>query len=366
MPSHLNSDRDARGATVVGPAAGSALPIPPRSPPVRPADIDEDTGACVVAGDPGRRAGKRPATGWALGTMAAALAQDGPSAWHEARACIETIANCIEDGLMVLDGSGRVFFCNESMSSILGVERGSLEGMSSEGLLDLLADLVPDPPPVVRARQLLDTQDRTVCEEFEIPGPPRSVVRWVAHGVTAPEPAIVVVCTDITAKVDLATTHERDATVDRLTDILNRRGIEPQIAREISRAVRHGTPLSLLILDVDHFKKINDQYGHSVGDLVLRSAAQVIAKTVRATDLVGRWGGEEFLVLLPHTDLQHARLAAERIRKAIEGTPLCEGQSVTISGGIAEFGISDTGGGLLERADKQLYVAKTSGRNRVC
>lgn len=300
----------------------------------------------------------------ATGALRSAL--DAPSAWRDARACIETIAGCIEEGLMILDGSGKVSFCNASLAGILGVERETLEGMSSEGLLDLLADLVPDPPPVVRARQLLETRDRTVCEEFEIPGPPRSVVRWVAHGVTTPQPATVVVCTDITAEVDLATTHERDATIDRLTDILNRRGIEPQIAREISRAARHGTPLSLLILDVDHFKKINDQYGHSVGDLVLRSAAQVIARTVRATDLVGRWGGEEFLVLLPHTDLLHARLAAERIRKAIEGTPFCEGQSVTISGGIAEFGMSDTGSGLLERADKQLYVAKSGGRNRVC
>ena len=267
---------------------------------------------------------------------------------------------------MILDGSRQILFCNEAMASILGVERGALEGMSAERLLDLVGSLVPDPPPVVRARQLLATGDGIVCEEFEIPGPPRSVVRWVAHSVTAPEPAIVVVCTDITAEVDLATTHERDATIDRLTDILNRRGIEPQIGREISRAARHGTPLSLLILDVDHFKKINDKYGHSVGDLVLRSAAQVIARTVRATDLVGRWGGEEFLVLLPHTDLEHARLAAERIRRAIEGAPLCEGQSVTISGGIAEFGMSDTGAGLVERADRQLYVAKTDGRNRVC
>ena len=81
---------------------------------------------------------------------------------------------------------------------------------------------------------------------------------------------------------------------------------------------------------------------------------------------MGRWGGEEFLVLLPHTDLEHARLAAERIRKAIEVTPLCEGHPVTISGGIAEFGMSDTGPGLVERADRQLYAAKSDGRNRVC
>ena len=354
------------GSPSAVPRGSPMTPTPTMSRQVRPADIDDDTGACVVAENPGRRAARRP-TGWALGTMAAvSLAQDRPRAWLAARTCIETIANCIDEGLMVLDGSGRVFFCNESMAGILGIGRAALEGMSSEGLLDLLGNLVRDPPPVVRARQLLDTRDRIVCEEFEIPGPPRSVVRWVAHGVTVPEPAIIVVCTDITAEVDLATTYERDATIDRLTDILNRRGIEPQIAREISRATRHGSPLSLLMLDVDHFKKINDQYGHSVGDVVLRGAAQVIARTVRATDLVGRWGGEEFLVLLPHTDLQHARQAAERIRKAIEATPLCEGRNVTVSGGIAEFGISDTGSGLLARADKQLYVAKSSGRNRIC
>ena len=335
------------------------------SPHTRRPPGDDGVGGCSLAEELGRpRSGRTTAKTWPLGTMVAAGLTGGT--WRDARTCIETISNCVEEGLLILDGSRQVLFCNESMASILGVARGVLEGMSAERLLDLMENLVPDPPPMVRARQLLAPGDATVCEEFEIPGPPRSVVRWVAHSVTAPEPAIVVVCTDITAEVDLATTHERDATVDRLTDILNRRGIEPQIAREISRAARHGTPLSLLILDVDHFKKINDKYGHNVGDLVLRSAAQVIAKTVRATDLVGRWGGEEFLVLLPHTDLEHARLAAERIRKAIEVTPLCEGHPVTISGGIAEFGMSDTGPGRVERADRQLYAAKSDGRNRVC
>lgn len=286
--------------------------------------------------------------------------------WRGARPFVEALGTCIEAGLMILDANGNVLFSNEAMTSILDRERGALDGMSAFDLTELIARLVPDPPPVVRDRALVPSAGGIVCEEFEIRGSSRTVVRWVAQAVDRPEPAKIVLCTDITAEVDLARTHEREATTDRLTETLNRRGLEPYLAREMSLADRHHVPFSVVLLDIDHFKSINDVYGHNVGDNVLRAVGEVIRKSARTSDLVGRWGGEEFLLLLPHTDLTHARLAADRIRSAVERARVLEARPVTLSAGVAEFAPADTAKSLVQRADKQLYAAKAAGRNRTC
>jgi diguanylate cyclase (GGDEF)-like protein len=286
--------------------------------------------------------------------------------WRAARPFVEALGTCLESGLMILDAAGTVLFANQAMTSILDLRDGGLDGMSARELANLIIGLVPDPPPLVREDALVPAGGGIVCEEFEVVATSRTVVRWVAQSLDRPEPATVVVCTDITAEVDLARTHEREATTDRLTDTLNRRGIEPLLAREMSLAGRHGVPLSAVLMDIDHFKSINDVHGHNVGDSVLRAVGEVIRKTTRTTDLVSRWGGEEFLVLLPHTDLVHARIAAERIRMAIESARLLEVRSVTVSAGVAEVVPSDTATSLVKRADEQLYAAKAGGRNRTC
>jgi len=290
----------------------------------------------------------------------------GSGGWQNARPFVEALGTCIEAGLMILDGGGKVLFANQIMISILDLQEGGFEGMPARELVDLVRRMVPDPPPVVRDRELIPSDGGIVCEEFEILGSSRTVVRWVAQSVDRPAPATVIVCSDITAEVDLARTHEREATTDRLTDTLNRRGIEPLLAREMSLAGRHRVPLSAVLLDIDHFKTINDAHGHNVGDDVLRAVGEVIRKTARATDLVSRWGGEEFLVLLPHTDLAHARIAAERIRSAVENARLLEVRSVTVSAGVTEFVQADTAASLVRRADERLYAAKAGGRNRTC
>ena len=163
---------------------------------------------------------------------------------------------------------------------------------------------------------------------------------------------------------------ERLATTDGLTGLLNRRTFNAQLHGRLREAQRYGRPLSLLLLDIDHFKKVNDSYGHPAGDAVLRSVAAMLAKQARETDIVARYGGEEMALILPETDGWGAHAIAERIRKAVAAAPHPTDQGalrVTVSAGLATWpGSGDAAEQLLDAADKALYRAKQGGRNRVC
>ena len=159
---------------------------------------------------------------------------------------------------------------------------------------------------------------------------------------------------------------------DGLTGVQNRRYFEHRCQVEISRARRHKHPLACMFLDVDRFKRINDTYGHQVGDEVLRSVARIIQGQLRAGDTVARYGGEEFVALLPQTAVNHALDIAERIRSRIAAEPFGSGmQGITISIGLSMLpadGTSDNGvlaGRMISDADKALYQAKHTGRNKV-
>jgi two-component system cell cycle response regulator len=156
----------------------------------------------------------------------------------------------------------------------------------------------------------------------------------------------------------------RLAALDPLTNLANRREFEMTLNREVKRAVRTGETLSLIILDVDHFKRVNDQRGHLAGDSVLVSLARALESQVREMDLVSRFGGEEFAVILPCCETDHAGQVAERIRAATGRVLGLEG--VTLSAGIASFPHhAGTGIELTSAADDALYAAKDAGRDRV-
>lgn len=155
------------------------------------------------------------------------------------------------------------------------------------------------------------------------------------------------------------------ASTDPLTGIANRRGGEKHIANEISRAKRERRPLSCVLLDIDRFKQVNDTYGHQAGDQLLRDIGTLLRRTVRAYDILVRWGGEEFLMVLPGVDLDTARLLAERVRVAVEALDTHGIGGVTISGGVAKFEIDYDFAATLKTADQRLYQAKKSGRNRI-
>ncbi|MBF8301681.1 MAG: hypothetical protein HW394_2051 [Acidobacteria bacterium] len=158
---------------------------------------------------------------------------------------------------------------------------------------------------------------------------------------------------------------ERLAITDPLTGLVNRRGGERHIANEISRARRHQSPLSAVLIDIDRFKTVNDTLGHQTGDRILREVGNLLRRTVRAYDIVIRWGGEEFLLILPGVALAEAQLLAERIRIAVEGLQLGEIGRVTISGGVATLADDYTFESMLTAADGRLYQAKDAGRNRI-
>lgn len=158
---------------------------------------------------------------------------------------------------------------------------------------------------------------------------------------------------------------DRLATTDALTGIANRRGLNARLAEELSRAERYDDTFSILMLDLDHFKAVNDAYGHDVGDVVLREVAQLLDHECREPDVAGRWGGEEFVMILPQVDLAGAEEIASRIRARVARAEFADGVNVTISIGVAWHKAGDTVEDLFVRADQRLYAAKERGRNRV-
>jgi diguanylate cyclase len=158
------------------------------------------------------------------------------------------------------------------------------------------------------------------------------------------------------------------ARTDPLTGFCNRRGMNEIVAREIARARRSREPFSIGIIDIDHFKKINDQYGHAIGDAALIHLAAIAKAGLRETDAICRFGGEEFVLVLPCAGAQGAHFVVDRLRRMTENTPLVlENQKVTMrfSAGVAELIPNESADALVQRADAALYQAKRAGRNRV-
>lgn len=155
---------------------------------------------------------------------------------------------------------------------------------------------------------------------------------------------------------------------DGLTGLYNRRHLDDELVRRRNDAQRHQEPLCLLLLDIDHFKHVNDTYGHSTGDLVLRAFAARLQAELRAGDIAGRWGGDEFLVILPHTDLTGGLELAERIRGVMASDGIEAGGTdirVTVSGGCALGAVGDSADAVLDLADNCLYEVKVAGRNQI-
>ncbi|HYA38951.1 MAG TPA: GGDEF domain-containing protein [Candidatus Methylomirabilis sp.] len=160
----------------------------------------------------------------------------------------------------------------------------------------------------------------------------------------------------------------RMAITDSLTRIMNRRGITVGLLDAMAQAERYRTPLTVAMADIDHFKQVNDTYGHEAGDLVLKDVAAILSDALRMPDKVGRYGGEEFLVILPHTGLTQARKIADRIRASVSKWDFDLGSKkirMTISIGVCQFKSGEDLEQFLSHADKALYDAKKGGRNLV-
>ncbi|MCL1035854.1 sensor domain-containing diguanylate cyclase [Shewanella submarina] len=178
------------------------------------------------------------------------------------------------------------------------------------------------------------------------------------------EPAIQAVIEDVTEKVELEQELKRLSVTDALTQVANRHRLDQLLKEEADRFQRYHQPFSVILIDLDHFKSINDNWGHHVGDKTLIQVAKAMTDTIRKPDNLGRWGGEEFLIICPNTELEGAMQLAEKIRLAIASQEIDKQFQVTASLGVATIG-GESISQLLMRADKALYEAKSSGRNKV-
>lgn len=176
----------------------------------------------------------------------------------------------------------------------------------------------------------------------------------------------MVILDDITDSEISKENLKKLSVTDELTTIYNRRFIFQSLEKEIERKERYGSSFSLLMMDIDHFKSVNDRFGHINGDRVLKKTSLTIKEHIRNVDILGRFGGEEFLLILPETDVEHAAMCAERLRKSIENLHLDDiNYQITISIGVGEVIHGDNADKIIDRVDTALYKAKENGRNRV-
>jgi diguanylate cyclase (GGDEF)-like protein len=274
------------------------------------------------------------------------------------------LTEALDAGVLILGADGTIAHCNDALGAIFGLSRAAVIEMGYQGLIDRIRATAVSPLGGLGQPPPDDGEPRTTCLEFETRDP-RSVIRWLSRSFGAPERTEVIVCTDITTEVDLALAYQKMAVTDPLTGLANRRGVEQHMRREVARVMRHGYRLSFVMLDIDHFKRVNDRFGHSMGDEVLRRVAESVGKTLRTSDVAARWGGEEFLVVLTDTGLEGARMCAERIRSAVDTLDIPRVGGVTISAGVAELTRGEELSITLLRADELLYQAKAAGRNCV-
>jgi diguanylate cyclase (GGDEF)-like protein/PAS domain S-box-containing protein len=175
----------------------------------------------------------------------------------------------------------------------------------------------------------------------------------------------VVTYKDITIQMKLEEKLENLATTDSLTQVNNRYKINTDIDNYMARAKRYSEPFSILMLDIDHFKAVNDTYGHYVGDIVLKDLTRIVNQNIRDVDTFGRWGGEEFMLILDNTTKEIGVIIAEKLRHIISVTTIADHYNITVSIGVSEYFVDEHKRTLLERVDDALYEAKENGRNQV-
>lgn len=257
----------------------------------------------------------------------------------------------------------RIMEVNESYERILGVNRAEIIGK-----LATEAYAAEEPPYLAEFCQTAQEGKSVVLERYFAPMDKHFLISVAPWG----EQGFATIFLDITklkkAEQDMAAYTqelERLASTDRLTGIWNRRYFEHAAAAEMGRAKRYGEQVALVIFDVDRLKYINDHYGHQVGDHILLAVTELFKGHVRNSDCLARWGGDEFIVLLPNAGLQEAVQMAEKLRILAAGEVFPEVGVVTLSMGVAELRTGENFGAWLKRADDALYQAKAAGRNRV-
>ncbi|MBL7048158.1 MAG: diguanylate cyclase [Nitrospira sp.] len=272
---------------------------------------------------------------------------------------LTTIIQSTNEGIVVTDRSDKIVLINAAAEALLGKEA---EQIRKDGF----AMLFDDPGIIESHLQNMDNDtEGSALVHYQNRIFSLSASRILSKDGTLIGSAALI--RDVTEETRLTNELLLLSTTDGLTGLYNRRYLNESLGKELGRARRYTLDFSIIMFDVDHFKKFNDVYGHETGDRVLKMLGNVMIKTFRDIDICCRYGGEEFLIILPSTNLENAKISAERLRVAVETTSI-DDLSVTISIGIASYPETDTRSidEFIKKADLALYKAKEGGRNRVC
>ena len=256
----------------------------------------------------------------------------------------------IDDGVMLVDPAGNIILVNRACREMFPIADSAF-ALTLETFGEIMRGELGTDPNAREGDYVLAEPRRIVTraeQKIVLPGGSTTLITW----------------RDVTAHRDLVAERERQLVVDPLTGITNRRGAEAALRLEDARRKRTGLPLSVVLFDVDFFKRVNDEHGHAAGDDVLVRVARALAKSVRLTDVVARWGGEEFIAILSCAEAGAATFA-ERARKSVEALDFAPIPRVTLSAGVAEIAAGEAPEAAIARADERLYEAKRTGRNRV-
>lgn len=309
---------------------------------------------------------------------------------------LSAVLSSVDAAIVLFGRTGKVRFVNERFDEIFDLRGADLLGRGRDRYVELLAPRFEDELSFRRVSQS-EEEERTLTRrtrhsgvaaedevELVVHTPLRRVLLFSETPVMQGDRRVglLAVFRDITEQRAIEDSRERllselaaRATTDALTGLQNRRAAADALTAELDRARRYERPLSVALFDLDHFKSVNDDFGHEVGDEVLRAFAQVLQTTARSSDVVARWGGEEFLAIVQEADLDAARSFAERVRAGLaEQNPLRDilenrpaaVRPVTCSVGVTSLHPNDDPDALVRRADAALYEAKHEGRDRVC
>ncbi|HKE14501.1 MAG TPA: diguanylate cyclase [Kofleriaceae bacterium] len=285
---------------------------------------------------------------------------------EQSRSYLATVIEHLDHGAMLADRDGRIVYGNPALARILGVPLARAIGAARVDRLRDQAGRLSDGEGFLQAALAPDGVRQQL--EIEVADPDRPdprVYRWSSLPVPLPGgTGRMDLFQDITREIEERRAQEQLARLDHLTELANRRGFTESAEREVSRARRSGAPLTVVVVDVDHFKRVNDVHGHGVGDQVLRHVADCLAETARRSDVIARWGGEELIALLPDTNLDGGRRFAERMRASL-ARAVTDLPRVTVSAGVAEHRADEDIEDAIRRADERLYAAKAAGRDAV-
>jgi diguanylate cyclase (GGDEF)-like protein len=278
----------------------------------------------------------------------------------------------VDIGVVLLDKNLLPQFINRAFIRMwLLADQVELEKLDFEGLMRLIVSKQSRPMPTVKFNEFIKKRTALIRAGAEDPRDVRiddgKVIRVKCKPL--PDGGRMLVYADVTDLVEQADKLKELATVDGMTGLFNRRHFFSLAEIEWARYQRHWRPMSLLMMDIDQFKSINDQFGHDVGDHVIIQIADICRQEKRKSDVVARFGGEEFLLLLPETDVEEAQSVAERLRRLVEARELSIASraiNTTVSIGVAQADpYMQTLFDLIKMTDQALYAAKNAGRNRV-